>query len=175
MLLTVLQQVVISTTLLVTKVLHLMMQVCSTVLTFHYRWFVQWVKTPFQPKIGFKTRYGIVANPFAEGINQGQGGLLTLTKTVTTDVLLLKTLCKRDAYILSKTSFGGSFFMLYSNIKKYLEVGDLLFQEARDYLEFDLQWQLDIETKYSNDWSRYIDLKEEGKVSAEEYPIENRI
>ena len=29
----------------------------------------------FQPKIGFKTRYGIVANPFAEGINQGQGGL----------------------------------------------------------------------------------------------------
>ena len=29
----------------------------------------------FQPKIGFKTRYGLVANPFAEGINQGQGGL----------------------------------------------------------------------------------------------------
>ena len=29
----------------------------------------------FQPKIGFKTRYGIVANPFAEGINQGQGNL----------------------------------------------------------------------------------------------------
>ena len=23
----------------------------------------------FQPKIGFKTRYGIVANPFAEGAN----------------------------------------------------------------------------------------------------------
>ena len=29
----------------------------------------------FQPKIGFKTRYGIVANPFAEGINQSLGGL----------------------------------------------------------------------------------------------------
>ena len=29
----------------------------------------------FQPKIGFKTRYGMVANPFAEGINQGLGGL----------------------------------------------------------------------------------------------------
>lgn len=27
----------------------------------------------FQPKIGFKTRYGLVANPFAEGLNQGQG------------------------------------------------------------------------------------------------------
>ena len=52
-----------------------------------------------------------------------------------------------------------------------------LFQEARDYLvdvfnrdvlEWDRknQEKLDIETKYSNDWSRYIDLKEEGKVSA---------
>ena len=31
----------------------------------------------FQPKIGFKTRYGMVANPFAEGLNQGQGALTT--------------------------------------------------------------------------------------------------
>jgi len=30
----------------------------------------------FQPKIGFKTRYGIVANPFAEGTNAGLGRLL---------------------------------------------------------------------------------------------------
>ena len=29
----------------------------------------------FQPKIGFKTRYGIVANPFAEGTTQGVGRL----------------------------------------------------------------------------------------------------
>ena len=29
----------------------------------------------FQPKIGFKTRYGIVANPFAEGTNQQLGAL----------------------------------------------------------------------------------------------------
>jgi len=29
----------------------------------------------FQPKIGFKTRYGLVANPFAEGTDQGQGDL----------------------------------------------------------------------------------------------------
>ena len=29
----------------------------------------------FQPKIGFKTRYGIVANPFAEGLTQGLGRL----------------------------------------------------------------------------------------------------
>ena len=29
----------------------------------------------FQPKIGFKTRYGIVANPYAEGLTQGLGRL----------------------------------------------------------------------------------------------------
>ena len=29
----------------------------------------------FQPKIGFKTRYGLVANPFSQGIDQGLGAL----------------------------------------------------------------------------------------------------
>jgi hypothetical protein len=29
----------------------------------------------FQPRIGFKTRYGLIANPFAEGLNQGLGRL----------------------------------------------------------------------------------------------------
>ena len=33
----------------------------------------------FQPKIGFKTRYGLVANPFAEGTNQGLGALTSNT------------------------------------------------------------------------------------------------
>ena len=32
---------------------------------FHYKWFVQLAKIAFQPKIGFKTRYGMVQNPFA--------------------------------------------------------------------------------------------------------------
>jgi hypothetical protein len=27
----------------------------------------------FQPKIGFKTRYGMVANPFAQGLTQNNG------------------------------------------------------------------------------------------------------
>ena len=31
----------------------------------------------FQPKIGFKTRYGMVANPFAQGTAQGLGALTT--------------------------------------------------------------------------------------------------
>jgi hypothetical protein len=35
----------------------------------------------FQPKIGFKTRYGMVANPFAEGLTQGQGTLTTNANT----------------------------------------------------------------------------------------------
>lgn len=33
----------------------------------------------FQPKIGFKTRYGLVANPFAEGGTQGSGRILNNT------------------------------------------------------------------------------------------------
>ena len=33
----------------------------------------------FQPKIGFKTRYGIIANPFAEGTSQGSGALTSNT------------------------------------------------------------------------------------------------
>jgi hypothetical protein len=35
----------------------------------------------FQPKIGFKTRYGIVANPFADGLNAGLGALTRNTNT----------------------------------------------------------------------------------------------
>jgi len=33
----------------------------------------------FQPKIGFKTRYGMVANPFAQGLIQGNGALNSRT------------------------------------------------------------------------------------------------
>jgi hypothetical protein len=32
-------------------------------------------QSSFQPKIGFKTRYGIVANPFAQGLTKGAGAL----------------------------------------------------------------------------------------------------
>ena len=35
--------------------------------------------TSFQPKIGFKTRYGMVANPFAEGLNAGAGRANTIS------------------------------------------------------------------------------------------------
>ena len=45
-----------------------MMLEFSTVLTFHYRWLRAMGENTFQPKIGFKTRYGLVANPFAGAI-----------------------------------------------------------------------------------------------------------
>jgi len=36
-------------------------------------------QSTFQPKIGFKTRYGMVANPFAQGLTVGRGALTTTT------------------------------------------------------------------------------------------------
>jgi hypothetical protein len=33
----------------------------------------------FQPKIGFKTRYGMVSNPYAQGATQGNGALTVNT------------------------------------------------------------------------------------------------
>ena len=36
----------------------------------------------FQPKIGFKTRYGMVANPFAQGLTSGTNGALTANTNV---------------------------------------------------------------------------------------------
>jgi hypothetical protein len=42
----------------------------------------------FQPKIGFKTRYGIVANPFAEGTDQGLGRLTKNTNRYYRRVLI---------------------------------------------------------------------------------------
>jgi len=44
-----------------------MMQDSSTAHTFLYKWFVSVDTNTFQPKIGFKTRYGLVGNPFAQG------------------------------------------------------------------------------------------------------------
>ena len=37
------------------------------------------VQDTFQPKIGFKTRYGLVANPFAQGTDVGEGALTAQT------------------------------------------------------------------------------------------------
>jgi hypothetical protein len=36
----------------------------------------------FQPKIGFKTRYGMVSNPFADGSSAATQGALTFNTNV---------------------------------------------------------------------------------------------
>ena len=52
----------------------------------------------FQPKIGFKTRYGIVANPFAEGTTAGLEDSAS-TQTVTTEESRLLTSCDLFSHI----------------------------------------------------------------------------
>ena len=82
--------VVISTTLLVTKVLHLMMLVCSIALTFHYRWFVRWVRTPssLRSDLRLVTEW---LRTHSHRVLLKDLVFLQRTQTVTTDVLLLKT------------------------------------------------------------------------------------
>lgn len=43
----------------------------------------------FQPKIGFKTRYGMVANPYAQGLTQGLGQLVQDTNVYYRRVIVL--------------------------------------------------------------------------------------
>ena len=50
----------------VTKVIHLWMLVSSTVHTYHCTMVRAVGENSFQPKIAFKTRYGLVANPLIE-------------------------------------------------------------------------------------------------------------
>ena len=64
----------------------------------------------FQPKIGFKTRYGMVANPFAEGTCYKVLVVLQLTLTVTTEELKFKTLCNFHYISLMKRPLTGLFF-----------------------------------------------------------------
>jgi hypothetical protein len=80
----------------------------------------------FQPKIGFKTRYGIVANPFA---NAGAAsGLLPITvfnstRTATTEEFAFSTSC--DSFSLQEfirgTSKRDPFFYLNKNKIKWLD------------------------------------------------------
>ena len=66
----------------------------------------------FQPKIGFKTRYGIVANPFAEGTTVGAGASAQ-TQTATTDAFALTTSCDHGSHISGDPS-GSLFLSKYS-------------------------------------------------------------
>ena len=65
----------------------------------------------FQPTIGFKTRYGLVANPFAEGTNQGLGSLKVNANRYYRRVAV-KNLMWSIGFTLSGGTFGSPFFML---------------------------------------------------------------
>ena len=103
----------VSTMLLVIRVHLLMMLVCSTAHTFHYRWFVQLERTHSNQKSGLR----LVMESFR--IHLLKVHLLVweqsdVTLTYTTEELRFKTLCKKKGNIsfFTKTPLQGSFFML---------------------------------------------------------------
>ena len=56
----------------------------------------------FQPKIGFKTRYGIVANPFAQGsATSNQGVLIRNSNVYYRRVKVQNLMSEERKYILS--------------------------------------------------------------------------
>ena len=100
-----------NTMLSVTKVLHLMTLVCSIVHMYLYKWLNIASQDTFQPKIGFKTRYGLITNPFAEtgaisGAATVNDVLLTLTDTTKS------TSCKLNVILLCEvqTSEKGAIY-----------------------------------------------------------------
>ena len=105
------QTVVTSTMLLVTKVHLLTMLVCSIAHTIHYRWFVRWVRIPSSQKSGLRLVMAWLLTHLLKDLLRDLV-LLQLTLTVTTEELLLRTLCKRDAYILQETPFRGGLFFV---------------------------------------------------------------
>ena len=59
----------------------------------------------------FKTRYGMVSNPFAQGLTQGSGAL-TAQQQVLTEESKLQTSCDIVSHI-SQRPYGVSFFCLH--------------------------------------------------------------
>ncbi|BCU95704.1 MAG: hypothetical protein CM15mV10_0810 [uncultured marine virus] len=60
-----------------------MTQDYSTAHTFHYSKSEQSTQIPSSLRLGFKTRYGMVSNPFAQGLTQGSGALTANTNNTT--------------------------------------------------------------------------------------------
>ena len=101
-----------TTMLLVIRVLPLMMLVYSTAHTFHYRWFVLWERTPSSQKLDLRQDTVLLQTHLLKEPHRDLECYL-LTKTDTTEEWLLKTLCKRDAYIFPKGALASSFFLCY--------------------------------------------------------------
>ena len=104
-------QVVTSTMLLVIRVHLLMMLVCSTAHTFLYRWFVQLERIHSSQKLALR----LVTESLRTHLPKDLIKVLVnskLTQTATTGVLLLRTLCKRDAYISQETLLREGLFFV---------------------------------------------------------------
>ncbi len=69
----------------------------------------------FQPKIGFKTRYGMVSNPFAQGLTQGSGALTANSHRYYRRVKVANLMC----YQPSGNSFLGPLTEVYLFMRKY--------------------------------------------------------
>ena len=82
----------------------------STAHTFHYRWFVLWEKTPSSQKLDLRQDTVLLQTHLLKEPHRDLVDYL-LTRTDTTEEWLLKTLCKRDAYISSKRPIAGLFFL----------------------------------------------------------------
>ena len=105
--------------LLDTKVLHHTMQVCSTAHTFHYRWFVQLEKTASSLKSDLRhVTEWLRTHSHKELLRDWV--LLQRMLTVTTDVLLLRTLCKKFiSSLLHKDSPSGGSFLSLDILDRY--------------------------------------------------------
>jgi len=81
-----------STTLLVIRVLHLMTLVSSIAHTFLFRWFVQLEQTPSSPRLASRPATVLLLTHSLK-VSPQEPVLLPLTRTATTEELLLKTSC----------------------------------------------------------------------------------
>jgi len=99
-----------STTLLVTKVLHLTTQVCSIAHTFLSRWFVQLARTPSSQKLASRRATAWLLTPSHRARHKVLAhSLLTLTATIV--AFALRTSCDSYSQELSKeVPFWDLFF-----------------------------------------------------------------
>ena len=84
--------------------------VSSTAHTFHYRWFVQWVRTPSSPRLASRPATGLLLTHLLKEQLRVSVLLIHLL-TATIVALKLQTSCNpEDLQGLSRVSFGGLFF-----------------------------------------------------------------
>ena len=84
----------------------------------------------FQPKIGFKTRYGMVANPFAEGLTQGQGALTSNANRYYRRVKVTNLNVSEMLISFYQDTFRGVFFLCYNIVYGFLSEDTLVLHRS---------------------------------------------